>query len=117
VEPLAQEVEVLVVQQELCPGGRVYALDAQHVVDVRVGVRDEFDLDSHVPRQREDLLRLVARVDADGLAGAPVPHDPAVLLEHAHDNAADHQLTRNFHGSIRQQAGANRQQERWPLAP
>jgi len=67
-------------------------------VDVGVRVRDALDLDAEVAGEGEDLIRLVAGIDADGFAGAAITDDPAVLLEHAHDNAADHDLVRYFHG-------------------
>ena len=114
------------VEEELRAGGGVDAADAEDVVDVGVGVGDELDLDAHVACEGEDLVGLIARVYADGLAGAAVADDPAVFLEHADDDAADHDLVRNFHaGSVTggggrvgvgggyQMPGSRRQRTRW----
>ena len=76
-------------QQELRAGLLPDAADAEDVVDVGVRVGDVLDGDAHVARHRQDLVGLVAGVDADRLAGAPVADDPAVLRERPDDDAAD----------------------------
>ena len=94
---VAEEVEVGLVEEEFGAGGGVNSGDAHDVVDVGVGVGDVLDADAHVAGEREDFFGLVARVDADGFAGAAVSDDPAVFLEHADDDAADHEFVGYFH--------------------
>ena len=75
-------------EQEL---GVVVGLDAAHaedVVEVGVGVGDQLDRDAHLRRHVQDVVGLLAGVDADRLAGAAVADHPAVLLEGADDQPA-----------------------------
>src|SRR4029079_11336204 len=94
---VAQQLQVIRVQQELRAGGGVDAVHAEDMIHVSVRVRDELDGYAHVPRQGEDFVRLVPGVDADRLPCTAVADDPAVLLEHANHHAAQDQFIRYFH--------------------
>lgn len=65
---VARQQQIGWMEKEVCAGARLDVTDGEYVIDVCVRVRDQFDLDSHIPRECQDVVRLVAWIDADGFA-------------------------------------------------
>ena len=87
-----QDAEVGFVQEELGVVVRLDAAHAEDVVEVGVGVGDQLDRDAHLGGHVQDVVGLLAGVDADRLAGAAIADHPAVLLEGADDQPAHLEL-------------------------